>query len=303
LACADGSFIRQIMSAASVLPDSWSSRNISVSPDGQKLAICANAGVADGEVIYRGGIYLLDLSDYSLSEVYLGDYRFTEVDWSADGQYVGYIRYAPAVGSPGDVLEILHVGTLTTSQILDVESVDPEGHSFILEDFDWSPDGTKINYRVDLLPRLTPKWYVEDITCDPQTHTCTLSNQRTLNWPTNGSYRLSWLPDASANVAMYAVSEDSVFLEIRGLNGELIRRAELDDLSLTSGGYCGLKDAVLSPNGERVAFKARSAGSSSLSDIFILSLNDMSVLNLTSAITSENVLPKGALFCQAEWLP
>lgn len=292
LVCADGSFMQQIVSTEVDLPDTRSNRHIAVSPDGQKLAF--DAAIQMDDELYKSKIYLLDLFNYELTEVHSDDFCILDIDWSSDGQYLGYISSTPL-----DELEILHIDSHTITQII-------EGNEFpdcFLADFDWSPDGTKINYRLDPpyshsrddLPS-TNTWYVENITCDDQTHTCATSNQNILDWPNYITYRLSWSPDSSQLIGIGSYEFYNLFVEARELDGQLAWQIELGDILLSKEGG-DFRDAVLSPDGKQIAFIAKEE-TNSISDIYILSLEDMSLFNVTDLIGQPHID-----YYQVEWLP
>lgn len=298
LACADGSFFQQIVSDTTSFPDGQRLGRFAISPDGKRLALSIyHTSPASPK---HSSIQFLDLGSFISTEVYSTDSSISILDWSADGEYIGYLVF----NDHYDDLEILHLNTLTTSRVMkgDLESdeeyysdlVDWEIEDFRLLDLDWSPDGEHILYVVVLLgPQVgaTPG-QITDITCSSQTHVCTIDNKQLLNW---GNLRgMAWAPDMSAIVAARGIWETGdQFLEFRQIDGRLLRQINLTT-SFPGLALSFVEDIALSPDGERIAFIAReNAGPE---NVYVLKLSDLTLLNLTEKY-------KNTSASQLEWLP
>jgi Tol biopolymer transport system component len=298
IACADGSFFQQIVSDTTFFPNGQRLGRFAISPDGQQLALSIHHTSPASP--RRSSIQFLDLGSFSLTEVYSTDSSISVLDWSADGEYIGYLVF----NEHHDDLEILHLDTLTTSRVMkgDLESdeeyysglVDWEIEDFRLLDLDWSPDGEHILYVVVLLgPQVgaTPG-QIADITCSSQTHVCTIDNKQLLNW---GNLRgMAWAPDMSAIVAARGIWETGdQFLEFRQIDGRLLRQIDLTT-SFPGAALSFVEDIALSPEGGRVAFIAREDAGPE--DVYVLRLGDLTLTNLTEKFGNTSA-------SQVEWLP
>jgi len=125
------------LSMSRVTNGDWDYDDPSISPDGRKIAYCANqSGVWE--------IYILDLLSDSESQLtHSGSYACSP-NWSPDGQWLAYEQMV------GDKLTIL-LSSTTDGELETVQLSDFTGNNF---DPSWSPGGRMITFTTDRNGRL-----------------------------------------------------------------------------------------------------------------------------------------------------
>jgi hypothetical protein len=180
LMCSDGSFSQKVVSKEKTIPEQQFLVSLDASLDGRRLAF----STVDRQYT-NGHVYLVDLSDHNVQEIYAADYGITDLSWSADGEYLGYTTYEHGGGSRG-AIEVLHIGTLTRSRMVTERSLSNEEYAFTLSRFRWSPDGGLVLYTGDLAgvyqALLIPQGFIAEISCDPNTHECSFGDPTELGW-------------------------------------------------------------------------------------------------------------------------
>jgi Tol biopolymer transport system component len=260
LACSDGTFSQRILEE--------STTGLSASPNHTQLA------VVDYKQIGTGHIQLLNLSSYSLREVVSHLPSAWNIRWSSDSEYVGYLR-----GEDNGLdthLEIFHIGSQTTSQVLSGKQI---------LSFDWSPDGKHlVFYILSPNPDGAGSLYVADIHCDSILHECTLNGQKDITFASGGTY-YSWTRDS--NDLTYARGSH---IRTIGLDGNIIQDIDVSTLDPT---IQEVTELAWAPDGIRIAFLT----SQNADNVYLLNTKEMSLLDLTKNRSEDVKYPNFA------WLP
>lgn len=190
LACADGSHAQQVISESSILPEGWFFSGVEISIDRQRIVI--SAGGPESSLEYsETSIYVLDLQNYSVTEVYIGNGSIMDMDLSSDGEYVVYMRPQFSDSLSYTHMEVLHIESQTVSRLVDALDALEELRGLEDEWLDgyhvfyptWSPEGDRILYLIrkgDV--RFEMSGHIADITCDQQRHHCQIESERRFDW-------------------------------------------------------------------------------------------------------------------------
>jgi hypothetical protein len=283
LACADGTFIQQIVSAVDVLPTTeWVINDLAISPDGQTLAFSSSGSMLLEPAPNQ--MYLVDMSNYRATGFYSDSDNdgFGQLSWSPDGEYIAY--KAGNLQTQVSQIEILHINTQTVSMMVDN---DPFGD---FDELGWLSNGMQILYGAHIADN--PHFYngyLANINCDPDTHRCSITGQKKLDWMEhrNGSYQFSLVPGSSTIVRKY-YSEGGFHIEVRDvLSGDLFTSVNLNELLSTL--IYGRYPPSASSDGSQIAFAAMVDEHELYNDVFILSLYDRTLTNLTDGPLFEKI--------------
>jgi dipeptidyl aminopeptidase/acylaminoacyl peptidase len=264
IACASGTLTQEIN--PDYLPASlwWN-----ISPSGDLVIWISE----DGEsliVTDLSGQEITRLSDNS-------DGQVTSPTWSPDGEYIAYLR--EVVGEDYFRVDVVHVATGTVSEGF----VPPDEYEDVAASkgwywVDWSPTANQI-----LLDSGFKPLHIADVVCDDTTHTCTaevraIGAKFAKHYPFN-----AWSPEGD-RIAYYCYTTTTTGelihkgICILDTEGHMVQEFPEPELGVENISYL-----VWSPDGTRIAFVAYPANSDlSKTDIFILSLSDMNLINLTS---------------------
>lgn len=283
LMCSDGSFSQVVVSKEQTIPEQQYFASLASSPDGHRLAFSTVDWLHT-----NGHVYLVDLSGYNAQEIYAAGYGITDLSWSADGEYLGYITYESGGRSRG-AIEALHISTLSRSRVVTERSLSNEENAFTLSRFGWSPDGRLALYTGDLVSitqaSLKPQGFIAEISCAPLSYECSSSDPTELGWFDNATYQVSWSPDSLSLVGVYYDKlSSSYILEIRGVDGDRLQQVNLTELLPAVE---RVHNPVLSHDGKRVAFVAELKTGDI--DLLILTLEDLRVINLTDTTLFQEV--------------
>jgi len=230
LACVDGSYCQQILSAPEVLPEGQEIYDLDVSIDGQWVALLTNDW-GNG-----GNVYILNLADTGVTEVYLSDSNLLNVDWSPNSEYIVYTREGSST-EPYNSMEVLHIASQTVSRLVDglaeLRSTE-DCVSLFIRNPTWSPNGNQILYDVwqECQLGIEDERYIADVTCDQQTHTCYIGQATPLEWASHRR-RLFWASGGSQIVSVSVLgAEDLITIERLGQNGALYDALTVDGGSL-----------------------------------------------------------------------
>jgi WD40 repeat protein len=249
LTCVNSGFTQRIMS------DAFYVNGISGSPDSPVLAISRHD--ADGV----GSVELLRISDHSRTTLFSEQSVLRNVQWSSDGEFVGYLK-SESTGTDV-VFEVYHLASGTRSEVI-IE----QGISY----FDWSPDGARIVFGVDLLePPFSHQRYVAEVDCDSAKNTCRATNQTAVP----GIGIAVWTSDSSflTTVKTSELEADEIIL-VSTPTGSIVKEF---NLSAILPGIEDVTDLVWSPDGSRIAFCA-AVGSGD--NIYILDIDELSLMKL-----------------------
>lgn len=251
LFCADGSSFTQLVSGRFF---------ITLLPDGDRVA----AGYEP---------MLISISDPTETETPLAfDPDIGQYRWDPSMEYVAYARDQSQNNSSGvSSLEILHLASGVVSEVF----IGP-----LITNVGWALDGSHLllttdetnNYEVHLI----------DIVCDAS-HTCVSNSARELR---TVGYHPSLSPDGKHITSLVEEYDPTHHYTILISNLEDILIRSIDVTALASDLW-NIDYPVLSHEGMRIAFTSE-IGDSGKTDLFVLSLEDGNLTNLTSEF-SHNV--------------
>jgi Tol biopolymer transport system component len=268
--CSDGSGLHQIAAAASA--------SLAVSPDGKHIAYYEHNGHKIIIVTSAGErVKSLDLDVSFENDTLAG-----QLSWSPDGRFILY-RQANLANFKLGVVDV-STGKIS-SNIL------PETYYKQFQEANmmaaWNPQNASIAWSVASL------LYMADIDCDTPSHECNAQNITQLQITPkgiDGGSRLAWSPDGT-RLATACYVRDSMEVQndlcIFDISGHLVKEFNAARL-----GVDFIKNPDWSRDGSWIAF---SANASETEDIFVLSLKDDSLVDLTkgdrTAESSPNWLP------------
>jgi len=272
-----------------MLPEGWRIHDLAVSGDGQRIAFSANNLVEEES---EGGIYVLNLHDRSVVEVYTGTGAFRDIDWSSDGGYVVYIRGESSDEGYYNNIEALHIDSRVVSQLVDglVElGAAEDSVEYYASRPAWSPGGDRILYLA--FREYYASWpditgHVVSITCDQQAHQCQVRNASELDW---AQYRvqLFWADGGSLIISVSVTgAENLVTIERRDTSGTLYDATTLDGESL---GIAQSATFALSSDGHFLAINPYGGR------FYLLDLNTEELLDLSGTHLADAP--------QFDWMP
>lgn len=211
-----------------------------------------------------GSIELLNLSDYSLANLFsVSSVGLRNIQWSPDGEYLSYLQ--SELTSHDVTLVTYHLASETISEVVTMNG---------LYYFDWSPDGEKVVFANDLLePPFSQQSYIASINCDSTSNQCELVNQLVIP----GIGKAVWTPDSEYLTRVETSdSTNSTVIAIRTPEGAMVKIIKLEGLL---PGVKHIHDLTWSPDGSFLSF---SATIGSINSIYLLDINNQSVLNLSN---------------------
>lgn len=239
LACADGSYSQQVVSESSVLPEGWNIHDLEASIDGQRIAFSANntnspLNDEDNET----AIYLLNLYDCSVIEVYTGNGTLQDINWSPDGEYIVYTRSESSEEGFYTHVEALHVDSRTISRLVDglmeLRAVE-NGVGYHACRPTWSSANDRILYSVWQEYYASPPeivGYITSVICDQQNHRCQVRDENRLDW-TRYRDQLFWADNDSQIVGVFIYGlENTTLIERCDIGGVLCDSVTLNGESL-----------------------------------------------------------------------
>lgn len=264
----------------------WHFHDFSVSNSGRYFAFTINGPSEENK---KGRILLFDMLTEKLVEVYLGDI-VTSLEWSADDQYLGYIRLSPPATN---YLEVIHLPTGTPSELLNDECDNCGDYFSILGGFSWS----YMNQLAYVISESEPQFissaaYVANIDCDDRTHSCSLGDPIRVGWYEWGD--IQWAGKSSSLVNT-TDADDICTIQIRDLAEETLYEVALNEFQPPIISM-NRDEVSVSDDGKAIAFFGEAKSwTRDLRGVYILSVPDNSI-----TFVSETV---GLFIQQVEWVP
>jgi Tol biopolymer transport system component len=259
--CADGTDLREIMSGHEIAYG-----DLDISSDGQFLALSTSPRNSSSVL---STLSIVSLDSLLFSELITKEQARFGPQWSADGQYLGYLVYGsvPSETPPETYIQIMHLDSGTVSDI----------HLAGLNDFDWSFDhnravfGTWVALEEHSLDEYTV--YIGEITCDNVTKKCQLSRVNEI--PNVGQYP-SWIPGTPMLVSVAMRFSDTGNRQILLLT------------NVQNGTVQEIDPGALDPKAASVSFPKGSVDGryvgfiGPVGDLYVIDIDKMSIQNITS---------------------
>jgi hypothetical protein len=228
-------------------------------------------------------LVITDRSDQEITRLLDDDpdsSRVSNPTWSPDGEYIAYIRHMEGPdGFPWSRVEVVHVATGIVSRgFIPADESEWLDMYEAYEWIEWSPAANQI-----LLYSRQQPLHLARVSCDNSSYICT-ADVRAIGvrfgrkMPFN-----AWSPDGEQIAyPCYSTTTTGVLIHealcIQDTDGNMI--AELPEPEL---GVIDINYLAWAPDSTRIAFVAYPAENHRAEvDLFVLSLSDMSLINLTS---------------------
>lgn len=288
LVSSNGRFIVQIISKEDLLGQDWNFTDMDVSPDGRMLALAANNRV--DPLATFGMIYIWDLQENRLINVYSVTDYISLITWSSNGAFLVYETHDNPAGYSR--IEALSVETQIISTLL--------SPSLNIINLDLSHESTQLMYstfetdgQIDDI-----RLYLTNLICNSESYQCSIGEPIELGWIDHRNrYRFALVPSKDAIVMAYidrlADGSTDDFVEVRHFDGEVIGSIGLNSL-LPQFSIKGSSPPQTSYTGNLVAFVGLQE-TDSLYNVYVLDFNEGMARQVTDL--------QNASVYKAVWLP
>jgi hypothetical protein len=258
--CADGTDLRDILSEHEVTYGDFD-----ISPDGQSLALSTSPRNSSS---VSSTLSIVNLDSLLFSELITKEQARFGSQWSADGQYLGYLVYGPVPSEtpPETHIQIMHLDSGTVSDI----------HLAGLNDFDWSFDHDRAVFGAWVAPEEHSldeyTVYMGEIVCDSVTKKCQLTQVNEI--PNVGQYP-SWIPGTQmlVSVAMrFSDTGNRQILLLTNVQSGTIQEIDPGALDPSAANVSSPKGSV---DGRYVGFIGPGG------DLYVIDIDRMSIQNIT----------------------
>jgi dipeptidyl aminopeptidase/acylaminoacyl peptidase len=201
--------------------------------------------------------------------------------WSTDGEYIAFVRKVTDKegGIPYYRVDTVHIATETVSEgIIPADEYDEEVTLKGWEWIGWSPTTNQL-----LLFHYDKPLHIADVLCDETTHIC-VADTRAVGVKPGRKYPLNaWSPDGTKMAYHCYTTTPTGDLIHEGICIQDTEGNMIQEFPETELGVEDIDFLAWAPDGTQIAFVAHPGDiSDSRTDVFVLSLDDRSLINLTT---------------------